>query len=178
MTVSPSIPTTIEMRRSRLAGLVVAVAVAAIAITWTLLTFVVDTGDATGQTSVRPTASTASLTPSQQRFVKGLGSMAQAQQSASVLYALRLGPQERQYVQGITSLTPSEQAAAFGRSDVQDLTLSPTQRFAEGIGAMAQAQQNASVLYALGLGTRDREYVHGVTSLTPNEQAAAFGGNR
>ena len=53
-------------------------------------------------------------------------------------------------MQGVTSLTPVERAAAFG-----------------GPG---------SVLDALGLGPRAKQYVQGVTSLTLVERAAAFGG--
>jgi hypothetical protein len=115
MTVSPSVPTTIEMRRSRLVGLISAVALVTAVITWVVLTFAVDLGTESGRSSVEPTTPTVSISQSQQRFLKGIGSMAQAQQDAAVLYALGLSPKERQYVLGITSLTRTQQAAAFGQ---------------------------------------------------------------
>ncbi len=86
--------------------------------------------------------------------------MAHAQQNAAVLDALALGPQEKQYVHGITSLTPTEQAAAFGGGSgarVDSVGFAPAfAQFVTGIGSMAQAQQDAAVLYALGLGPKDR----------------------
>ena len=51
MTVSPSIPHTVEMRRSRLIGGVVAVAAVAAAITWALVTYAVNTGDGSAQST-------------------------------------------------------------------------------------------------------------------------------
>ncbi len=133
MTVSPSIPTTIEMRRSRLVGVVTAAALAAALITWALLTFAVDTGTDAAHVSVRPTSAPAS---------PGFD-------------ALGLSPQERQYVQGITSLTPAQQAAAFG---------SPRTLEDQELGAALDA-----------LSARDKQYVKGITALTKKEQAAAFG---
>jgi hypothetical protein len=44
MNVSASIPATVQIRRSRLLGLAVAIAVAAAAVTWAVLAFATDTG--------------------------------------------------------------------------------------------------------------------------------------
>ena len=86
MTVSSSVPATIQVRRSRLVGLIAAAAAVAAGITWALLTFAVNTRTGSAQGRV-PTASAPSS----------------------------LSASERRYVKGITSLTPVEQAAAFGR---------------------------------------------------------------
>jgi hypothetical protein len=114
MTVSPSIPATIEMRPSRLAGLVMAAALAAAVTTGALLTFVVDLGAESAQRRVQPTTITPSFIAGAQHIAR-IGSMAQAQHNSAVLHALGLGPRETEYVHGITSLTPAQQAAAFGR---------------------------------------------------------------
>jgi len=156
MTVSPSIPTTIEMRRSRLVGVVTAAALVAALTTWALLTFAFDTGTNEGQVSALPTtAPVSSSSLSMQRFANGISSMAQAQESAAVLFALGLGPQDRQYVQGITSMTPAQLAAAFG-----------------GPRALRNLREEIALD---ALSPRERQYVKGITSLTKQEQAAAFG---
>ena len=180
MNLSATIPPTVQIRRGRLFGLIGVVAMLAAVVTWVLATFAVNTDTGTAQNSAAPTTSAlSSLGPSNERFIKGIGSMAHAQQDAAVLYALGLSPKEQEYVLGITSLTPAEQAAAFGgRSGarVDSVGFAPAfAQFVTGIGSMAQAQQDAAVLYALGLSPKEQEYVLGITSLTPDEQAAAFG---
>jgi hypothetical protein len=121
MSVSTPIPRTVELRRSRLIGLVAVVAVLAAGITWALLTFVVDSGSGSAQESATPAAVRSQLSPSEQRYVKGISALTRVQQAAAfggpggVLDALGLDPQDKRYVKGIASLTPAEQAAAFGR---------------------------------------------------------------
>ena len=175
MTMSTSVPATIEMRRSRLLGLIAMVAVVAAGITWALVTFAGDTGTGAAQNSVQPPASVVSAGPSFKQWAKGISSLAAAQQTAAVLNALGLSSQDQQYVMGVTSLSPAEQAAAFGGPrGVSELNPSFKQ-FANGISTMAKAQQSAAVLNALGLNSQDRQYVQGITSLTKAQQAAAFG---
>jgi Nickel responsive protein SCO4226-like len=57
MTVSPSIPAAVEMRPSRFAGIVVFVAAVAAAITWALVTYVVNTGSDSVQAGTRTPSS-------------------------------------------------------------------------------------------------------------------------
>ena len=202
MTVSTHIPATIQMRRSRLFGLVAAVALVAAGITSALLIFAVDPDNGATRSSQPAVSSPSlsdqsyvkgitSLTPAQQaaafggqravqeaagfkQFAKGISSTARAQQVGAVLGALGLDAQDRQYVQGITSLTPAQQAVAFGgQRAVQNAA--GFEQFAKGISSMARAQQTAAVLDALGLDAQDRQYVLGVISLTPEQQAAAYG---
>ncbi|PWU20188.1 MAG: hypothetical protein C5B48_12815 [Candidatus Rokuibacteriota bacterium] len=152
MTVSNSIPATVQMRRSSLFGLVAAVAVVAAGITALLLVFAVNTSSS-GQGSASPSGS--SPRQSDQAYVRGITSMTHVEQAAAFggpgarLGALGLSAQDEQYVKGITRLTPVQMAAAFG-----------------GPGAM---------LDALGLSKQDRQYVQGITALTRTQQAAAFG---
>ena len=64
MSVSASIPATVQIRRGRLLGLVAGVAVLAAAVTWVVLTFAVDAGSSTSQ-AVAPRVVAAPLTPAQ-----------------------------------------------------------------------------------------------------------------
>jgi Protein of unknown function (DUF4242) len=156
MTVSPSIPATVEMRPSRFAGIVILAAAVAAAITWALSTYVMSTHSDPVQASTRtPTSSELALV-----YSNALGAPAGTrvvQDDLALDYTNALGAPAgtrvvhtgNSYVDGITSLDRVQQAAAFG-----------------GHGA---------VLDALGLSPRDRQYVQGITSLTRAEQAAAFG---
>ena len=108
MTVSPSIPHTVEMRRSRLVGVVTAVALVAALITWALLTFAVDTGTetATRSKSVPPAKQAAAV----KQFANGIGKIAQAQQNAAVLDALAHRPPSTRSVRSVMDLTPGDLA--------------------------------------------------------------------
>jgi hypothetical protein len=173
MTVSPSIPATIETSRSRLFGGGLVVAAAAAGITWALLSFAVDTGSTSTRGASPSQAASASLVQQAQAYGRGLteigklgaasassyanriAKLTRVQQAAAfggpgaVLDALGLSAGEKQYVQGITSMSNEQQAAAFG-----------------GPGA---------VLDALGLSAREKQYVLGITSMSTEQQAAAFG---
>jgi hypothetical protein len=151
MAVSTSVPSTVRIRRSRLLGLLAAVAAVTAGITWAVSAYAVDSGGGS-QPSAQPAAAPASASPAPQSFMTSISHTAAMQQTAAVLGALGLDSKDRQYVQAITSRTPVEQAAAFG-----------------GPGA---------VLDALGLSPQDKLYVLGVTSMTPEQQAAAFGRTR
>ena len=131
MTVSPSIPATVEIRRSRLLLLVAAVAIAAAAISWAA-TNAADSGSSSAQSNLvvqaeqygRGLTNTGTFrTPvgNGGSYATRIARLSRVQQAAafggpgamlSVLYGLT--PKEAMYVRGITSMTPEQIAAAFG----------------------------------------------------------------
>src|SRR5262249_55532214 len=132
MTVSPSIPATVEIRRSRLLLLVAAVAIAAAAISWGATSASESSSGSSAQSSLvtqleqygRGLSNTGVFrTPvASSSYATAIAKLSRIQQAAafggpgatlSVLYGL--SPTEAQYVRGITSMTPAQQAAAFGR---------------------------------------------------------------
>ena len=238
MAVSTPIPATIRIRRSRLVGLMAAVAVLAAGITWAVSAYAVDSGShsasplaasdgqamafqqfARGMSSLAQAQQAAASADARQReqgfrqFATGISSLAQAQQAAAVLEGLGLSPKDKEYVQAMSSLSPVEQAAAFGGPgavlDALDLdpldrlyvsgiaSMSPVEQAAafggrsgernarqreatfrqlgKGLSSIAKTQQLAATLDALGLDPKDKEYVMGIISLTPAQQAASFG---
>ena len=133
MTLSTSVPATVQIRRSSLLGGAVLVAAAAAAVTWVLLTFAWGTSSSTAgrQASVvqqvesygRGLTNAGSFfrTPAQvSRYVQGITSMTRVEQAAAfggpggVIDALGLDPQDAKYVKGIMALTPAQLAAGFG----------------------------------------------------------------
>jgi hypothetical protein len=108
MSVSAYIPPTIEMRRSRLLGLLAAVAAVAAAITWSVLAFAADTGTetATRSKSIPPAGQAAAV----KQFALGIGKLAQAQQNAAVVDALGLRPPTTRSVRSVMDLTPGDLA--------------------------------------------------------------------
>lgn len=91
MTVSASVPATIQMRRRHLLGLLAAVGVVAGAVTWAVLAFAVNTGT---ETAARSTSK-----------------IAGAQQHAAVVDAVGLDPQSTRGVRSVMDLTPGDLAA-------------------------------------------------------------------
>ena len=137
MTVSSSIPATVQIRRSSLLGGAVVVAAAAAAVTWVLLTFAWGTGSSTAGTAGGSqgsviqqvesygrgltNAGSAFRTPVQENsYVQGIASMSRVEQAAAfggpggVIDALGLDPQDARYVEEIMALTPAQLAAGFG----------------------------------------------------------------
>jgi hypothetical protein len=123
MTVSPSIPATVQMRRSRLLGLLATVAVVAAAVTWAA--FAASEGSSrSGRPVGSETTSSvlAPLTPSEKRYVQGISSMSRVQQAAAfgghggVIDALGLDARDAAYVKAIVSLTPAQMTGGFGTS--------------------------------------------------------------
>jgi hypothetical protein len=168
MTVSPSIPATVELRRSRLMVLVAAVAVVAAGSAWAITNAAENTSSpsASSYTSAGLVAQAGQYgrgvtnigvvgTSAGNDYANRIAKLTRLQQAAAfggpgaVLDALGLTAKEKQYVQGVASMTPVQQAAAFG-----------------GPGG---------VLDALGLTAKEKRYVQGITSLTQVQQAAAFG---
>jgi hypothetical protein len=165
MNATTTVPTTIQLSRGRLTGLMLAAAGLAAGITCAVLIFAV------GNESAAPSRAT----------------------SADVLASLER--HQRQFVEGIMALTPAELAAAYGagRGDVLS-TLSPTERrFVEGISSMSPEQIAAGYgngTYLQGILSSTPEelaaafgnrfdarsaYVQGIMESTPEELAAAFG---
>jgi hypothetical protein len=123
MTVSPSIPATVQMRRSRLLGLLAMVAVVAAAVTWAAFAASESSRGSTAPVGAETTASVLKrLTPSEKPYVQGITSLSRVQQAAAfgghdgVIDALGLTPREAAYIKAIVSLTPAQLAAGFGTS--------------------------------------------------------------
>jgi hypothetical protein len=175
MNVSATIPPTVQIRRSRLVGLLGGVAAVAAAATWAVLAFGTDSGSGQTQTSVaapivasspipmtgyldgittHPTVVEDPLMTSSPipmtGYLDGITSNPTVVEQPSVVSSL--SPSERRYVEGIMSLTPLERAAAFG-----------------GPGA---------ALDALQLDPKSKRYVEGIMSLSKTEKAAAFGSGK
>ena len=140
MIASPSIPATIEMRRSRLLSLVAAVALVAACVTWLLIAFAVGTDSGSAQTSAQPIAQVRpSLTPVRQATVSS--------GSDAVLDVLGFGPQEKQFIQGFVALAKAQQAAAADDPEtvLNTLRFDPAfKQFVKGITSLARAQQTAA----------------------------------
>jgi cation transport ATPase len=169
------VPATIEIRRSRLLGLVVGVAAAAAAITWAVSTFAVDTTTTTSQQNVQTTEevlsslapgsrsyveSVMALTPAQLRATFGTSpgvASSRAPTGAEVLGSLT--PEARRWVEAISKLTPAQVKATFGTGRVDGT--SPTRE---------------RVLASLS--PSSRRYVESIMALTPAQLAATFGTER
>ena len=85
MSVSPSIPATVEIKRGRFIGLVAAVAVAAAAVTWILVAFAFDGGSSTTASSGVQVSEIVNPLPSAPlhfKVVGGAGSATSAEQNA------------------------------------------------------------------------------------------------
>jgi hypothetical protein len=158
MTVSPSIPATVEIRRSRLLTLVAAVAVLAAGSTWAIAAATDGTG------SAAPHGTSPSLVQQAQAYGRGLTEIG------------RIG----------TASGPSssvQQAQAYGRGLTEIGTIATaSSSYANGIARLSRLQQAAafggpgavlSVLY--GLTPKEALYVRGITSMSTKQQAAAFG---
>ena len=194
MNTTTTVPTTIQLSRGRLTGLMLTAAGLAAVITWALLVFAVNRGSDTPERNVATSAyvdAVIASTPEQ---------LAAAFGNPPVDALSYLDPIHRTYVQGILRSTPEELAAAFG-SGVG--TLSP---YVEGImdstleeiaGAFGNVQDTRSqyvqaimnstsgaLVAAFGTPPVDalsflnpihRTYVQGILRSTPEELAAAFG---
>ena len=116
MSISTSAPVTVEMRRSRLLGLVAAVAAVAAAITWAVLGFTVNAG--TGTAEARPNLPAIQQQAAFEQFAKGISLLARAQHAAAARDARGLNPNDKRYVMGsiprsIMDLTPGDLASGL-----------------------------------------------------------------
>jgi Nickel responsive protein SCO4226-like len=152
MSVSPSIPATVEIKRGRFIGLVAAVALAAAAVTWILVAFAFDSSSSTTASSgVQASAIGNPLPPAslQFRVVGGPGSATSAAQDA-------------RKVPSVMSLTPARLAGG-----------------ALGAGyALPTAQSDpttASILASMSPQTR--QYTRAIMNLTFAQLAAGAAGH-
>jgi hypothetical protein len=114
MSISTPVPATIEIRRSRLLGLVVAVAAVAAAITWAVLALTVNTEAQV----VKQSPATPDQAASFEQFAKSISLLARAQQTAAARYAGTLSPNDKRYIAGrtprsIMDLTPGDLASGL-----------------------------------------------------------------
>jgi hypothetical protein len=109
MSVYTPVPTTIEMRRSRLLALVAAVAAAAAVITWTVLALTVNTGMTVARENPVDQAAF-------KQFVIGVSTLANAQQRAAEIYAQEVAAEQRaafdRFAKGISLLARAQQTAS------------------------------------------------------------------
>jgi hypothetical protein len=176
MSVSTSVPTTVEMRRSRLLGLLGVVAALAAGITALVLIFTLGTGASTATAQ-------SSRSASERQFVKAISTLAEAQQRAATQAAFDR-PGFGQFARSISSLARTQQAAALRlrlgleggpRPALATRGMDPGfERFARGISSLAEAQHTASAIDSLGLSSKDAEYIWKIAS-SPQEQTTTVG---
>ena len=115
MNVMTNMPATVQIRRTRLLGLIATVAAVAVAGTWAVAS-IVDAGTHTARTTVPTTASVlSSLSPSERQHVQAITSMTPAELKATfgtgnvdAIDGLGLSPKAEKYVRAITAMTPAE----------------------------------------------------------------------
>jgi hypothetical protein len=107
MTVSPSIPATIEIRRSRLFGGALVVAAAAAGLTWALLAFAFDTDSTSSAQRSNTGGTTVGVVQQAEQYGRGLSNVGMLAASPSTSSAAL----DAQRVPSIMSLTPARLAA-------------------------------------------------------------------
>ena len=128
MTTSATLPNTIQVRPSRLAGLLVAVAVMTGVTTWSVSQL---TTESHGRSSPKShVASSPNL--STNAYVDGVVAL-NAEQRAAIFG--NLSPTQR-YVQSVDALSPEQQAAIWGN-------VSPTEQYVNAVIALTPGQRAA-----------------------------------
>ena len=127
MSTSATLPNTIQIRPSRLAGLFVAVAIVTGVTTWSVSQF---TTESHARSS--PASDVVSPSPATQAYVNAVVAL-DAQQRTAIFG--NLTPTQR-YVQGVAALTPEQQAAIWGN-------VSPNQQYVNAVRALTPEQQSA-----------------------------------
>ena len=145
MSTSATLPSTIQIRPSRLAGLLVAVALLTGVTTWSI----------SQVTTESPARSNTRAALGDQTARRTLGTPT-SQRPASV------PPQA--YADSVAALDAEQRAAIFGN-------LYPTQRYVQSVNALSPEQQAA----IWGNVSPTHQYLNGVTALTPEQQAAIYG---
>ena len=128
MSTSATVPSTIQIRPSRLAALLVAVALLSGVTAWTVR-------QVTTESHVRSSPKSdvvSSPGPATKAYVDEVVSL-DAEQRAAIFG--NLSPTER-YLQGVTALNPEQQAAIWGN-------VSPTQQYVSAVAALTPEQQAA-----------------------------------
>jgi hypothetical protein len=154
MNASTTIPATIQIRRSRLLGLIGGVAALAAAVTWAALAFGVGSGTriVSGQVDVLE-----KMGASSRQYVEAVSTMTPAELKATfgtgpvdTIGTLGLSPQVERYVRSIVSMSPAERRATFGTGSVDAID-------------------------SLGLSPQAERYVRSIVSMSPAERRATFG---
>jgi hypothetical protein len=118
MSLTTTVPTTIEITRRRLWGLIVAIAAAAAVVTWALIAALDPRSDTSSPTARTRDEVLASLSPAARAYVEGIEALSPLQLAAGFgtdpVAALGLTPETRQRVEAIAALSPEELAAAYG----------------------------------------------------------------
>jgi hypothetical protein len=115
MSATTTIPTTVQLSRGRLAGLLIVAAGLAAVITWALLGFVVNTTTDTAQPSVSPRDALSSLTAQERQFFENIASMSPEQISLGYGVLATMTPEQRQFFEEISSMSPEQIAAGYGK---------------------------------------------------------------
>jgi hypothetical protein len=128
MSTSATLPSTIQIRPSRLAGLLVAVAILTGVTTWSVNQATTES-DVHGSPEAGVMSSAGSATEAYVDAVVALD----AEQRAAIFG--NLNPTQR-YVQAVTALSPKEQAAIWGN-------VSATQQYVNAVSALTSEEQAA-----------------------------------
>jgi hypothetical protein len=186
MSVSHSIPATVEIRRGRLFGLVAAVAVLAAAVTWILVARAFDSGSST------PTAVTA---PAVQGYMSYFGphpatatdtpapfslGTAIADYQAANSQPFSLGTAIADYQRNSQAFSLSTAIAPYQRENPSIMSLTPAGLAANALGtgyALPSAQKGPSVESVLeSMSPQTREYTKRIMNLTFARLAAGAAG--
>ena len=189
MNVSTTIPTTVQIRRSRLLGLVGGVAAVAAFVTWAVTAFAVDNGTTSAQKSVPAQPAVVSLAIPASGYLDALRSASlgsAAIPASGYLDALRSS--STGYLNAIISMTPAQLRAAFGTGGVDAidaLGLSPkSEQYVRTIVSMTPAQLRAAfgtggvdarTAVLASLTPSERKYVKSIMAMSPAQLKAAFG---
>jgi hypothetical protein len=118
MSLTTTVPTTIEITRRRLWSLIVAIAAAAAVVTWALIAALDPRSDTASPAARTRVQVLASLSPAARAYVEGIEALSSLQLAAGFgtdpVAALGLTPETRQRVEAIAALSPEELAAAYG----------------------------------------------------------------
>jgi hypothetical protein len=156
MNTSTTLPNAIQIRPSRLAGLLIAVAILTGVTTWSV-------SQATTESHSRSSPKS-DLVSSPGPATKAYGdSVAALDAEERAAISGNLSPTQ-QYARAVRALSPERQAAIWGN-------VSPTQQYARTVMALSAEQQAA--IY--GNVSPTHQYVNAVTDLTPEQRAAIYG---
>jgi hypothetical protein len=150
MTTTATLQHTIQIRPSRLAALLVAVAMLTAVTTWS----VGNVADHASHTSAPKSEAVSSA------YVDGVTALSPEQRAATYGNV----PTDLQRAVTVSHLNPAEQAAIYGN-------VSSSQEFVDGVTHLSPAQQAA--IY--GNVSTSQQFLDGMTHLTPAQLAAMFG---
>ncbi len=169
MSVSASIPATVQIRRNHLLGLIGAVAALAACVTWVVIAFAFDTGTSgavPSSTSVSAAPVTFSTTRKQ---IEGLSTM--ASQPVAATFTMT-----RKQIEGLSTM-----AQQTGRNTGSVMSMTPAQLAGLGLGTgyqlpNAQSSPTAAAVLA-SMSPETRRYTESVMNLTFEQLAAGAAGH-